>query len=155
MLGGRLIEKDRDAPALMQYDGAEIVDAVGLIGVLMGEEYRIDMIDLGVDQLLAQIGRGIDHDPGHAPVRRQLHQQRTAAAAVLRVGGVARAPAQRGARNAGRGSAAENRERERHAAVSAAGTLLNSRKKFAVVWREISSSETPRASASTLAISTT
>ena len=45
----------------------------------------------------------------------------------------------------------------RHARATAAGrgTLLNSRKKFSVVWRAISSGVTPRISASTLAVSTT
>jgi len=55
----------------------------------------------------------------------------------------------------GRGAAAENCQGHRHAIASARGTLLNRRKKFCVVWREISSSETPRVSASTLATSTT
>ena len=41
------------------------------------------------------------------------------------------------------------------AASLARGTLLNRRKKFSVVWRAISSNETPRVSASTLAVSTT
>src|SRR6266550_8838404 len=59
---GRLAQMDRNASALMQHDGTEIVDAVGLVGMLMGEEYRVDMIDLGVDQLLAQVGRGVDQD---------------------------------------------------------------------------------------------
>ena len=33
---GRLTQIKRNAPALMYRDGSEIVDAVGLIGVLMG-----------------------------------------------------------------------------------------------------------------------
>ena len=60
MIGGRVIQIDRNAPALMQHDRSEIVDPVGLIGMLMGQEHRIDVIDIGVDQLLAQIGRGVD-----------------------------------------------------------------------------------------------
>ena len=40
----------------MYRDGSEIVDAVGLIGVLMGQKYRVEMIDIRVDQLLPQIG---------------------------------------------------------------------------------------------------
>ena len=67
-LAGRLVQIDRNAPALMQHHGAEIVDAVGLVGVLMGQEHRVDVVDIGVDQLLAQIGRGIDHDPRHAAI---------------------------------------------------------------------------------------
>ena len=40
----------------MQHHRAQIVDPVGLVGVLVGQEHRIEVIDLGVDQLLAQIG---------------------------------------------------------------------------------------------------
>ena len=110
VLGGRLVEIDRNAPALMHHDRAEIVDAVGLVGVLMGQEHRVEMVDIGVDQLLAQIGRGVDHDPRHAAIGSPLGQQRAAAAAVLRIIGIAGAPAERGTGNAGRGSAAENGE---------------------------------------------
>ena len=60
ILRGRLVQIDRNAPALVQHHRAEIVDAVGLVGVLVGQEHRVDMIDPGVDQLLAQIGRGVD-----------------------------------------------------------------------------------------------
>src|SRR4030095_14118991 len=35
LIGGRLAQINRNAPALMQHDGTEIVDAVGLIGMLM------------------------------------------------------------------------------------------------------------------------
>src|ERR1700730_2165144 len=113
------------------------------------------MIDIGVDQLLAQVGRGVDHDPRRALLRGALDQQRTASAAVLRIVGIAFAPAQRRARHARRRAAAEDRQRQRHAAAFPRGTLENRRKKFSVVWREMSSSETPRVSASTFAISTT
>ena len=128
---------------------------MGLVGMLMGQEHRVDVIDVGVDQLLAQIGRGVDHDPRHAVIPCALGEQRAAAAAVFRIVGIARAPTERGTRNAGRGSAAENCQGQRHAISFAGGTLENRRKKFSVVCREIRSSETPRVSASTLAISTT
>ena len=95
----------------MQHDGTEIVDAVGLVGMLVGEEHRVDMIDLGVDQLLAQVGRGVDQDTRDSAFPRALDEQRAAAAAVFRIFGVARTPAERGTRNAGGGSAAENCKR--------------------------------------------
>ena len=155
VFGGRLVEVDRNAAALVQHDRTQIVDAVGLVGVLMGQVHRVDVIDLGVDQLLAQVGRGVDHDPRGAVRARALDQQRAAAAAVLRIVGIAGAPAERRARYAGGGAAAEDRQRHRHAAAFGAGTFENSRKKFSVVCREISSSETPRVSASTFATSTT
>ena len=155
VLGGRLVEIGRDAPALMQHHRAQIVDAVGLVGMLVGQEHRVEVIDFGVDQLLAQIRRGVDHDARDALARRALDQQRAAAAAVFGIVGIAAAPAERRARHAGGRAAAEDRQRQRHAAAFAAGTLENRRKKFSVVCREISSSDTPRVSASTLATSTT
>ena len=130
---GRLVQIDRNASALMQHDRTEIVDPVGLVGMLMGQEHRIDMIDIGVDQLLAQIGRGVDDDPRRPLLRRPLGEQGAAAAAVFRIAGIAGAPAERGTRHAGRGSAAEDCQAQRHAADSAEGTLENSRKKFSVV----------------------
>src|SRR5262249_48458246 len=72
-----------------------------------------------------------------------------------RIVGIAAAPAERRARHAGGRAAAHDRQRQRHAAAFDAGTLENRRKKFSVVSLEISSKLTPRASASTLATSTT
>ncbi len=85
----------------MQHHRAQIVDAMGLVGMLVGEEHRIETVDFGVDQLLAQIGRGVDHDAGDAVAGTLLHQQRTAAAAVFGIVGIAAAPAERRARHAG------------------------------------------------------
>src|SRR6266478_8030937 len=155
MLRGRLVQIDRNAPALMQHDRAEIVDAMGLIGMLMCQKHRIDVIDTGVDQLLAQIGRGIDHDPRHPVVRCPLGKQRTAAAAVLWIAGIAGTPAERRARHPGGGPATEYSQAQRHAVAFADGTLENRRKKFSVVCGDFSKNETQRVSASTLATSTT
>jgi hypothetical protein len=138
----------------MQDDGAEIVDAMGLVGMLMGQEHRIDVIDIGVDQLLAQVGRGVDHDARRAVGAGPLDHQRAAAPAVLGVARIARTPAESRPGNAGGRAAAENCQCQTHAATGC-GTFENKRKKFSVVWRDISSSETPRVSASTLATSTT
>src|SRR6267142_1638339 len=142
MIRGRLVQIDGNAPALVQHNRTKIVDP-------------IDVIDTGVDQLFAQVGRGIDHDPRDPAIASPLDEQRATAAAVFRIIGIAGAPAERGTRHAGRGSATEDCQRQRHAVASAGGTFENSRKKFSVVWREISSNETPRVSASTLATSTT
>ena len=86
----------------MQHDRTEVVDAMGLIGMLMGQEYRVDVLDIGVDQLLAQIRRGIDDDARRALRRRPLGEQRAAAAPVFRIAGIAFSPAERGTRYAGR-----------------------------------------------------
>src|SRR6266403_1718561 len=129
LIGGRLAQIDRKAAALMQHDGTQIVDAVGLVGMLMRQKYRVNVIDLGVDQLLAQIGRGINQDSRNSAIPRALDEQRAAPAAVFRIVGIACTPAKRGTRNAGGGPAAENCKRQRHAA----GTLENRWKKFCVV----------------------
>ena len=43
---------------------AQIVDAVGMVGVLVGVEHAVEPIDLGIEQLLAQIRRRVDQDAG-------------------------------------------------------------------------------------------
>ena len=89
---------------------------MGVVGVLVGVEDAVDPIDLGIEKLLAQIGRGIDQDPGDAAGVMTLDQKRRAAAAVFRIVGIAGAPTQRRPRHAGGGPAAENGEFQRHAA---------------------------------------
>ena len=54
---------------------------------------------------------------------RALDQQRAAAAAVFRIVGIAGAPAERRTRHAGGGAAAEDRQRQRHAAAFGARHL--------------------------------
>ena len=49
---------------------AQVVDAVGVVGVLMGEEDAVEPVDVGVEQLLAQVRRGVDQDAGDAVRRR-------------------------------------------------------------------------------------
>src|SRR5262249_29944653 len=154
VLGGRLVEIDGNSTALMQHHRPQIVDAMGLIGVLMGEIHGVDVIDVRIDQLLAQVGRGVDHDPRRTVRAGPFDQQRATAAAIFGILGIAGAPAERRTGDAGGGAAAKDRERQCHAAM-AVGTFENRRKKFSVVCCEISSSETPRVSASTFATSTT
>ena len=154
VLGRRLVQVHRNAPALVQHHRAQVVDAVGLVGMLVGQKHRVDVIDFCIDQLLAQVGRGVDHDPRRALPVGLFDHQRAAAAAVFGIVGIAGAPAERGARDAGRRAAAEDCQCQTHAATGC-GTFENRRKKFSDVWREISSSETPRVSASTFATSTT
>jgi hypothetical protein len=74
---------------------------MGLVGMLMRQKHRIDVIDVSVNQLLAQIWRGIDDDPRNPAIPGPLDEQRAAASAVFRIAGIARTPAERGTRNAG------------------------------------------------------
>ena len=45
---------------------AQVVDAVRVVGMLVGEENAVEPIDVGVEQLLAQVRRGVDQDAGDA-----------------------------------------------------------------------------------------
>jgi hypothetical protein len=86
----------------MQHNGAEVIDPMSLVGVLMGQKHRVDVIDIGVDQLLAQIGRSVDHDPRYTIIAGPFREQRAAASAVFRIVGITGSPAERRAGNAGR-----------------------------------------------------
>src|SRR4051812_19197763 len=168
-LRGRLIKIDVDPPAPGDEQAAQIVDAVGGVGVLVGEQHRVEPVHLGIEQLLAQVGRGIDQDPGDACAVAPFYQQRGASAPVPGIARIADAPAQCRARNAAGGPeprmvtlAVMGARTQTGAeclssstAAACGGTLRNRRKKLSLVWRAMVSSDTPRASASTLAVSTT
>src|SRR5207244_12858287 len=104
------------------------------------------------EKVLAQVRPGVAAHTRDAARALARDQQRAAAAAVLRIARIARAPAGAGTRHAAGRPAAEDRECQAHAATAAArGTFANNLKKFSVVWRAISSNETTRTSASILA----
>jgi hypothetical protein len=46
-----------DAPAMMDNDGPEIVDAMGVVGVVMGEKHAVDPVDFSGKKLLTQVRR--------------------------------------------------------------------------------------------------
>src|SRR5579883_2986038 len=170
-VGGRRIEVHVDRPPVLDEQRAQVVDAVSMIRVLMGVEHGIEPVDVGIEQLLAQIRRRIDQKARNTTCRgtTAFDQKRRAAAAVLRIVRIARAPTQGRARHSGGRAAAKDRELKRHAAGGCncanciklssmsrgRGTLEKSLKKLALVCRAMVSNETPRASANTLAVSTT
>src|SRR5579863_7147016 len=119
---------------------------MGVIGVAVREEHRIDAPRAGLEQLLAQIRRGIDEQDRAAI----LHQDRNPAAAVLGVRRIARAPIAADPRHAPGRAAAQHRDT--HQAVSGGRAFANSRKKFAVVARASSSGVTPLSSATSAAV---
>jgi hypothetical protein len=59
---GSLIEVDIEPPPVLDEERAQVVDAVGMVGMGMGEEHGIEPVDLRVDELLAQIRRSIDQN---------------------------------------------------------------------------------------------
>src|SRR5260370_39603549 len=59
-----------------------------MIGMRMGQQHGVEPGGAGVEQLLAQIGRGIDQERGTAA----FDEERAAAPIVARLGGGARPP---------------------------------------------------------------
>ena len=54
---------------------AQIVDAMGVVGMLMGDQHAVEPIDLRLEQLLAQIRRAVDQNAGAAALNiAALHQ---------------------------------------------------------------------------------
>src|SRR5262249_48677873 len=80
--------KKRDRPAAQLAGHAQIVDAVQMIGMRVGQQHRVDPRGAGIEHLLAQIGRHVDQEVGAAA----LDQHRAAAAAVARVGRIPAPP---------------------------------------------------------------
>ena len=113
---GRFVEIDVDAPAALDEQRAQIVDAVGMVGVLVRVEYAVDPIDLGVEKLLAQIRRRIDQHARDAAFAFPFNQDRGAAAPVFRICRIAIAPAQSRPGHAAGRAAAENGDFQRHLA---------------------------------------
>jgi len=88
---------------------------MGVIGVFMGEKHAVERVDLSIEELLAQIRRRIDQHAGDRACFPPLHQERRPPPAVLGIAGIARSPAERGARDATRGAATEDRKLHGHA----------------------------------------
>src|SRR4029077_1370000 len=153
-----LVEIDLDAPMTVISDHAQIIDAMGMVGVVVSIEHAVEPTDPKIEQLLPQIGWRVHENTRRAGIARLLHQKRAPPAPVLRVVGIASAPMIADARHPARGSAAENRDFQVHAALALnaeRGTLLNSLKKFSVVAVAISSALKPRVAASLAAVCTT
>ena len=58
---GRLVHVEVDLAPVLDEQRPQIVDAVGVVGVLVGDQHAVEPLDTGIEQLLAQIGRTIDH----------------------------------------------------------------------------------------------
>ena len=54
----RSISRNRRGPAITQH--AQIIDPVDVIGVVVRPEHCVDPVNLPIEQLVAQIRRGID-----------------------------------------------------------------------------------------------
>src|SRR5260370_39770893 len=94
-----LIQIDIDSAPMLDDQRTEIVDAMRVVGMGVGEEYGIERIHFGIEQLLAQIGRRIDQDSRDAGPTAALDQKRCPATAVLGIVGIAVAPTPRETRD--------------------------------------------------------
>ena len=159
LLSGQLVVIHGNPPPPVIGHHAQIIDAVGMVGMVMGEKHAVEPADAHVQQLLAEVRRAVDEHIGRALFAFPLHQHRAAPPPVLRVCRIARAPDVADTGHAAGRAAAEDGELERHAedGIDAAerGTFLNRRKKLSVVAAAISASLTPRTAASRFAVCTT
>jgi len=87
-------------------DGAQVVDAVDVVGVGVGEQHGVHPVDPLRHELQPQLGRGVDQEA--APAR--LDQRRGAHAPVARVRRRAGAAVAADLRHAERGAAAEQHQ---------------------------------------------
>jgi hypothetical protein len=94
-----LVQVNVNSPPFLDHQGAKVIDAVGMVGMRVGEEYSVEPIDFGVEKLLAQIGRGIDQCSRNTGPATALDQKRSPAAAVLGIGRIAIAPTESGTRH--------------------------------------------------------
>ena len=72
---GRLVHPGGQAGAAVEDHHAQIVDAMHMVGMVMGEDHRIQKSNADADQLLAHIRSGIDQHIGLARSADALHQQ--------------------------------------------------------------------------------
>ena len=69
-LGGVGVGPDRQAGAAVLHDGAQVVDAVHVVGVRVGEDDAVEQADAGGEELRAQVGGGVDQHAGGAAAGR-------------------------------------------------------------------------------------
>jgi len=69
------LSPDRHALAIMEIEYPQLIDSMSVIGMFMREEYRIEVIDLCRQHLLAKIGRCINEDSRHAIGTGTGHEQ--------------------------------------------------------------------------------
>src|SRR5262245_42233728 len=143
LLPCQLVIVGGDAPPPVIGHHAQIIDAVGVIGVVVREQHAVEPANPDVEQLLTEIWRGVDERGRGSLPSLLLHQHRAAPAPVLWISRIARAPDISDAWHAAGRAAAEDGELEGHEAemdTAERGTFLNRRKKFSVVALAISSS---------------
>ena len=145
---------DMNALAHVEHDHAQVVDAVHVIGMGMGIDHALQLAHIRIQQLRAQVGRGVDQHTGHAMRCFALDQQRAAPPTVARLVRVAIAPVAAKAGHAARRSAAQDDEAQlcHQAACLHVLAFQNRRSKLAVVWAKNAASDSPKVSAARRAV---
>ena len=118
---------------------------MAMVGVIVRPEYRVDLVDRVVEQLLAQVGRGIDKQPRAILA---FDQDRDPRAAVLRFPRIAFAPVVADPGNPRRGARTEDDQLHVPA-------FVNSERKLRVVFPASVSTLSPRRFATKAAVSAT
>ena len=137
--------KARDGPGAAIPQRSQFIDAVAMVGMIVRPEHRVDPVDRIGEQLLAQVGRGIDQQPVAGLA---LDQDRHTGAAIFGLGRVAFAPIIADPRHPGRRSRTEHQQLHSPA-------LVNKRLKLRVVTAARCSGVTPRKAATNRAVSAT
>src|SRR5215470_15869276 len=81
------------APAMRDEQGAQVIDAMNVVRVFVRIEHAVEVIDVGTEQLLAQIRRGVHQHPGLPTAwAGAIDQNRAASPPILGIAGVAGPP---------------------------------------------------------------
>src|SRR3954468_13123875 len=122
----------------------QIVDAVAMIGMVVGPDHCLDVVDVGIEQLLAKVRAGVDQDPHPLP----RDQDRRPPPPFPRLGGIALPPVVADARHPRRGARAEDADLHQ-------APFANRIRKFPDVRSARPSTDSPRKSARKRAVSAT
>src|SRR5215468_540611 len=114
---------DGNAPLGDEEHAAQVIDAVRVVGVRMGVEHSVDMLDAGGEQLLAQVWRRVDQHGRSAALAKPFNQQGAAPTPIFWVGRIAVAPDIAHARYPAGRATAQDREAHAHAVMADRGVL--------------------------------
>ena len=103
-VGGRIVGVKGDFPRILKAEGPQVVHAENVVGMGMGVEDRIHVIDAVCKCLRPEVGASVDHDAVPVPD----HGSGGPGAAVVRVGRGADAAIAAESGHAHRGAAAED-----------------------------------------------
>jgi hypothetical protein len=91
-------------------NGPQIVNAMAMVGMIMGPDHRIDPVDIIIDELIPQIRRCIDQNARS----RAFYQDRDTASPVFRLVGITITPVIANSGHARRSPASQYRQFQSH-----------------------------------------